>query len=390
MADHYVTCWGSGDAAEGYIPTPIAGISTAIKVESGDNFACALLRDSTVACWGANDFAQLGDGTHKDRPILPAPVRLGPPAFSGVSDIAVGSSFVCALKADDHTVWCWGSNGAGQLGNYTVPLSGVPHIDFAQPIQVVFHDDMSGNPPLQNVVSITAGSSHACAMFANGEVDCWGLNNYRQLGNNEATDDAVNSPIPVRVPLGTGWTEYAGYDVHGGGHHTCIRDPIGDGSFRVACWGDNESGQVGGRTGSETKTPIDVVWITGNDVIKAQNVVTGGDFSCTFALLNDGIDHGGIACWGANNYGQIGDMTVAKSPWPLNVFNAWGDIGGKVPDLAAGWEHACALIPDRTVWCWGSNVYAQLGTGSTDTNKNYVPVKANVDAPLFTDTFGDD
>ncbi len=387
MADHFVSCWGSGAAAHSFTPEPIAGISAAVKVVSGNNFSCALMLGSSVYCWGANDVAQLGDGTRIDRPVSPAPVKQGAADFAGVIDIAAGFAHVCALDIH-HTVWCWGSNSAAQLGNYTVPNS-TPHADFAQPIQVVFHGDTSSTP-LQNVASISAGDAHTCAMFTNGEVDCWGLNSHRQLGNGVATTDIVDSPIPVLVPTASGWTEYAGLDVQAGGIHTCIRDPAEDGSFRVACWGDNESGQVGGRTGAETPTPIDVEWITTNPVAHAQNLASGTDFSCSFALLNGDSGESGIACWGANNYGQIGQSAGAKSPWPLNVSNAWGDLGSQVPELSAGGEHACALLADGTVWCWGRNVYAELGTRASDTDKNYLPVQAQVDAPIFTDVLDGD
>ena len=145
MADFHVSCWGSSPVALGLTPLPVPGLDRAIKVVSGNNFACALLLDHTVSCWGDNSFGQLGDGTHTSRPNNPGPVLLGPKAFDNVEDLSAGDAHVCAVKGNDteagltRTVWCWGLNTSGQLGNYTVP-----HVDFRQPNRVVIRDDVHG------------------------------------------------------------------------------------------------------------------------------------------------------------------------------------------------------------------------------------------------------
>ena len=172
MADFHVSCWGSGGAALGLMPLPVPGIDKAIKVVSGNNFACALLLDHTVSCWGDNSSGQLGDGTYTARPSQPMPVRWGRNPLGDIADIAAGDSHACAVKGDDasRTVWCWGSNTARQLGNYTYTHDTVP-----VPIEVIIHDTVAGDPPLSGVETVSAGTLHTCALFAGShKLACWG------------------------------------------------------------------------------------------------------------------------------------------------------------------------------------------------------------------------
>jgi alpha-tubulin suppressor-like RCC1 family protein len=133
MADQTVQCWGdnsngelgtaAGAATVVPMPVAVAGLATVTAISAGREggyFACALLADTTVACWGQNNLGQLGNGTTTSSPT---PVAVS--GLSGVTAISSGNDFACALLADA-TVKCWGRNNEGQLGNGTTVNATVP------------------------------------------------------------------------------------------------------------------------------------------------------------------------------------------------------------------------------------------------------------------------
>ncbi len=124
-----VYCWGSNRSGEagiggyGDLPAPVMpvnGLSGVSAITAGDSHTCALLTSGTVWCWGANWYGQLGDGTTTNR-LTPVPVS----GLSGVSAIAAGYGHTCALLTSG-TVWCWGNNGYGQLGDGTLDYRTLP------------------------------------------------------------------------------------------------------------------------------------------------------------------------------------------------------------------------------------------------------------------------
>lgn len=396
LADQHVSCWGSGGAVNSVTPTPIPGINSAIAVKSGNNFSCALLSDRTVSCWGDNSFGELGDGTYNPRYLAPAPVMLGIHPFSDVQSIAIGSSHVCAVRTDT-SVWCWGSNTSGQLGNHNVP-----HTNFRQPIQVVIRDDVHGDQPLTGVGSVAAGITHTCALFSgNYQLACWGGNTFQQVGDDEATVDVVESPVAVGVhdSHGNPINYSAAFEVVAGGFGNCVI-PIDwlEPTIGIRCWGDNSSGQAGIMVGIKTPTPTPLTWITFKPLTITWNLAMGERFGCVQAQDQDGSDHISVFCWGSNNAGQLGNATIPNSPWPLVIKKASGQAFDyeEVRQVSAGWEHVCILTKDhgpdepQRVWCWGSNASGQLGNGSSNLDRNPVPSIANVDAPIFCDKFGGD
>lgn len=177
-----VNCWGSnffgelgdGTTRERLAATTTAGITDAIQLAAGDLHTCALRSNGSVMCWGYNHHGHLGDGTTTHRAI--------PVAVVGVSDatsIATGDAHSCAVRQNG-TVLCWGSNSDGQLGDGTTTVNRLT------PVTAVGVSD---------AVSMAAGGSHTCTTRANGAIDCWGTNNWGQLGN--ATDDPSSTPVLV-------------------------------------------------------------------------------------------------------------------------------------------------------------------------------------------------
>ncbi len=147
--------------------------------------------DASVWCWGDNSDGQLGDNTKTER-LTPVQVKGsgGSGTLSGVIEAASGETFVCAAKGDG-SVWCWGRNDKGQLGNNTTS-------DSLTPVQV---KGAGGSGTLTGAVTLAAGQKHACAVKSDRSVWCWGLNDKGQLGNNTTTNSSY--PVQVKGPGGS-------------------------------------------------------------------------------------------------------------------------------------------------------------------------------------------
>ena len=287
----------------------------------GSEHTCVVLVAGGVKCWGANFSGQLGDGTNLNRNT---PVNVSGP-LDGVSSVAAGSEHTCAVVASG--VKCWGANFSGQLGDGT-------NVNRNTPVNV---SGLYGGVSL-----VAAGSEHTCVVVAGG-VRCWGANFSGQLG--DGTN--FNRNTPASVP-GLPGTVVA---IAAGSAHTCAL--TSDGS--IWCWGANFSGQLGDGTNVNRNAPVHIAGLAGS----VADVAAGSEHTCA---LNRG---GGLACWGANFSGQLGDGTNAKRNAPTMIVHG---LSRGVSGVAAGSEHTCAVVSDG-VRCWGANFSGQLGDG-TNVNRS--------------------
>lgn len=186
--------------------------------------------------------------------------------------------------------------------------------------------------------AIASGSSTTCTLLDGGLVDCWGGNNWGQLGTGSTQDSQV--PVAVTGLMGVG-------AIAVGDGSTCA--VLLNGS--VECWGDNVQGQLGASTASNTFSSIPVT-VTGLANVAAVSV--GRGFACALGSNNT------VECWGGNAHGQLGDGTNSSASSPVAVTNL-----DQVMAIAAGSAHACALLSDGTIKCWGENNYGQLGNGTS-------------------------
>jgi alpha-tubulin suppressor-like RCC1 family protein len=331
-----VVCWGwntfgqLGDGTQIDKTTPVAvtGLTDAVAINSGFGHACALKANGTVACWGNNGTGQLGDGTQLNRTTTVA--------VTGLTDVAsftMGFGHTCAVKTNG-TVACWGNNFNGQLGNGTTATSTITVA-------------VTG---LTDAVAVSASISSSCALKANGSVVCWGGNTAGQLGNGGL---GGNRTTPVVVTgLADAVALTSGKDTNALSHSCALR---ANGS--VVCWGGNLNGQVGdGTSGNNKTTTVAVMGLTDTVAISA-----GVGHTC--ALKGSGA----IACWGNNFNGQVGDgNTGGISTNLVAVTTLSGNLTGTTA-VSAGYQHTCALKNDKTVACWGDNQYGQLGDGTTIT-----------------------
>lgn len=335
LANGTVRCWGvnnfgqlgDGTTLSRSVPTTVSGLSNVIAVAAGGSHTCALLVNGIARCWGVNGSGRLGDGTTVN--------RLTPVTVSGLIDavdIETGSAHTCALHSSG-TARCWGLNGSGQIGDGTT-------VNRLTQVQV---------GGFENAVNITAGGSHTCALLADGSAKCWGANQSGQLGISNTAPTNI-APTPV---LGGGGGVTA-RDIAAGRNHTCAVRANGT----VACWGSNDSGQLGDGTTTNRLTPVTVIFSLNNPLTNVVAIALGESHTC--ALVTVGVP----LCWGLNSSGQLGNGTVSSSPTPVGVLGLTNVVGIATAG-ALGSSHTCALRADGTVRCWGANGSGQLGNGTT-------------------------
>ena len=283
------------------------------KVAAGGSHTCAIKTNGSLWCWGNNLFGQLGDRTYTDRNT---PIQIMP---SGATSVSLGGSHTCAIKTNG-SLWCWGANGDGELGDGTNTAKNTP-------VQVM----SSG------VVSVALGYYHTCVIKTNGSLWCWGNNTSGQIG--DGTNIDKNTPVQI-MPSGVS-------SVSLGKDHTCAIKV--DGS--LWCWGYNYLGQLGDGANTSRNTPVQIM------SSGVSSVALGWDHTCAIKT------NGSLWCWGDNWYGQLGDGTNTNKNTPVQI------ISSEVSSVAAGGRHTCAIKQDGSLWCWGDNYYSQLGDG-TNKNKN--------------------
>jgi alpha-tubulin suppressor-like RCC1 family protein len=349
LANGTVRCWGKnsygqlGDGTTNPSPAPVAvsGVTKAVAIAVGDEHSCAVLGSGSGYCWGRNDQGQLGNGTTSTQPqTTPVQIVL-PSAPENLRLITAGAQHTCALRADS-TVVCSGSNEFAQVGNNTGPGGNVP-----APATVLA--DLAGTPPmpLTGVVAVAAGAHHTCTLLGNGEGRCWGRNDLAQLANN-STEGA-----PSKVAISVGSRQMvlleSAVGLAAGEHHTCA--VLAGGS--VSCWGYNASRQLGDRTTQNQSQPVTVL-----NLVNAIGVAAGASHTC--GLRADGT----ARCWGDNTYGQLGNGTTTARAIPAQVLGLTGAASGL--EVAVGGSHACGLVSDARMRCWGRNSSGQLGDGTAD------------------------
>jgi alpha-tubulin suppressor-like RCC1 family protein len=311
----------------------LAGVCRAGNVStvaSGNDHVCAIRGGGTVWCWGYNGWGQLGNGNTTSSLVLQQ--------VSGIStavEVAAsgGSSFA---RLADGTVVGWGLHyGAGELGD------GSMIVQRTSPVPVV---------GLRDIVDLAGGGwAHSCAVAATGQVWCWGWNQYATLG-----DGSTASRVAPGLVTGitTAVEACAGYT------HSCAR--LQDGSVR--CWGAiNAYGALGTGNTNNTLVPVSVVGIT-----TAVEIACGTHHTC--ARLANGT----VQCWGYNAYGQLGDGTTSTRYAPGLVAGltdaveiATGEDVWRGNQSGSAADRTCARRTNGTIQCWGYNGYGGVGDGTT-------------------------
>ncbi len=308
---------GDGTTTPRPSPVPVLNLLEVASVAGGTSHSLALRTDGTVWGWGSDCYGELGDGVQEPCPpsnFETAPVSV--PGLSGV--IAIAASDHSLALRNDGTVWAWGENQNGQVGDGT-------HNDRFGPVQV------SG---ISGVVAISAGNFHSLALKGDGTVWVWGFNWAASPPREEL------SPVPVSGLSG------AIAVAAGAFHNLALRS---DGT--AWAWGENGAGQLGDGTTQSRYTPAPVSDLTDVAAIAASTWQGGHNL----ALKSDGT----LWAWGFNGNGQIGDGTTENRLLPVPVSGL-----SEVIDIGANFQHSAAVQRDGTVWTWGRNTEDQLGDGT--------------------------
>jgi alpha-tubulin suppressor-like RCC1 family protein len=330
---------GDGSLLTRETPTLVTMVTTTnvVSLAAGGYHSLALLGDGTVVAWGENGNGQLGDGTHSwDHGLGPVQVL----NLRGITAIAAGYWHGLALRIDG-TVWAWGSNSYGQLGDNS-------QSERYAPVRV------SG---LTNVIAIAAGTEFSLALKGDGTVWAWGDNSYGQLGDGNGGGSAF-SAVPVQVSGLTGITAISG----GYQHALALKN---DGTVRA--WGRNDVYQCGvDSSGANELSPVQAGGLSGITAIAA-----GGWHSLALE------DNNTVWAWGSNYYGQSGTgSTDVNILVPLQVTGL--SAGAPVAALAAGENHSFAMKTDGTLFSWGDNEAGQVGVGIGTPTYEAAPVQVGV------------
>jgi len=325
LKDGHVETWGEntlgelgdGTTVSSSTPVTVSNIPTssgagATYVDDGKAFYIALMSDGTVWGWGNNQNGELGDGTLSNS-LVPVQVKFpqqgNPPDIIAIA-AAAGSSF--ALDSAGN-VWAWGDNRRGQLG-----LGTIGGTQTLPALNQNLKNDSVGDP----ITAISAGPSYAVALFSNGTVMAWGSNTNGQLGCGSCSTSPNPTPGVVHLtnlPATVVQISAGGNSRTNG--HVLVR--LANGA--VWGWGSNVNGQLGATPGAPVTTPRAIPGISG-----ATDVTAGG--SASGALVN-----GGVWMWGDDNLGQLGEGANPTQPWVPRA------IGLKANFLSAGSKHTASL-----------------------------------------------
>jgi alpha-tubulin suppressor-like RCC1 family protein len=294
-----VECFGKMEIDE----AAISQIKPVLLIDSGQHHTCMLEEGGTVYCWGANDVGQLGDPNETaDWRVTPKPV----PGIEEATFVWADGSGTCAIIRSS-VIRCWGSIGDGSMQESTTP---------------------SDVAVLPGALSVYFGWKHACALHEGGDVYCWGSNTDYQLGT---IQDALNySKEPMKVP-GISGAVYLAV----GHHHSCalLMDQT------VRCWGSAQYGQLGNGTFDTHGLPGMVVGLS-----KVVRLEVGDGHSC--AVLEDAT----VWCWGWNEVGQLGDGTLNNREKPVKLTSVSG-----VGEITTGDADVCVKKTKGDIFCWGES-----------------------------------
>ncbi len=335
---------GAGNRESSSVPVRVMDGVTAVSL--GNGVSAALKTDKSLWMWGSNYHGQLGTkgsgdvniggGNNADHAskhyIHTTPVKV----MDDVASVQAGSYYTAAIKTDG-SLWMWGDNQYGHIGNGAQGdrTDRYDYIYQTEPVKIM--EQVS-------CVTFNEDAHTVAAVRTDGSLWMWGSNFYGQLGSGSTTD----SGVPIKVLDGVaavdlGWSRTAALKT--------------DGSLWT--WGWNESGRLGNGSTVDAHLPVKIM-----DGVAA----IGGYQDQAAALKTDGS----LWTWGWNYYGQLGNGSTENSAVPVKVLDQVSAVSGHQGSMLA-------LKTDGSLWAWGWNYYGQLGSGSTENST--VPVQIRLDAP---------
>ena len=330
-------------------PVKVVGEHKFSKIDIGGSNSCAIETSGELYCWGWNFYGALGVGRDDSDyaadgntyvgggfKMSSTPMRVSIPGTVQVTDISIGEYFACAITSTG-SVWCWGENEYGKLGDGTEE-------DSNSPVRVEI-------PSSLTAISISAGEHKACAVLSDKNAYCWGsyssFEPYRYYL--EEVDYRVN-PELVEVPGGRGVSS-----ISAGGEHSCLTTIDG----LVYCWGNGESGAIGDGAKVDRFTPTKAL-LPSNEF--AISVEAGWWHTCAL------MESGKVYCWGvhpgadpsgtSSDYGNMHSMPYEiDTPGTLTAL-----------EISSEWRHSCAIFSDNNAYCWGYGGWGNLGSGGFESS----------------------
>lgn len=379
-------CWGEGGKGQlgnglnlnSSVPVAVLGEQWK-TVQAAYLYSCGIKEiDNSLWCWGANAHGAWGNGREANGSTSPVIVD----STGRWRSLSLGSNHACGVQASDSSLWCWGSNYAGQIGN---SANSYP--------SRIWNDGWPPKFPEPQLVSIdpwtkvSASGYHTCGVKEEGSLWCWGKNDEREAGPGVNDADILQ---PQRLDSKTDWKDVSG---------RCAVDSAND----VYCWGGTANGEIGNGVDYYVSEPKFVLngkgwkdvsagyghscainqdgqlWCWGYGWLGALGdgehrghvapapIGAGGDW----AMVTAGVMHscgqkvdGRLYCWGRGHHGQKGTGENWYSPSPRAVAGdgVWREHAGR-------YQHVCGIQTDGSLWCWGDNSSNQLGVGGTS-NQN--------------------
>ena len=341
VGDDFYSGLGDGNIGYQLSPTTVSAFTGVTSVSSADDGYHSLVvkSDGTIWAAGYNNDGQLGNNNLVNSNTF-AQVTTSSGYLTGITAAAAGAYHSLAL-ASNNTVWGWGYEAYGQVGN------GVATSYVLQPAQVV---NSSGT--LTGITFVSAGEYHSLALRNDGTVWAWGYNAFGQLGNNTTTNS--NKAVEVLNSSGTPLSNIVA--IAAGENHSLAVDSSGN----LWAWGYNAEGQLGDGT-TTNHLEAEQINLSGTTVTQ----VAGGGFY-SLAITSTGT----VLAWGANSYGELGDGTTTNRLTPVAVQNLTS-----VASISAGQYHSLATETNGTVWTWGYNNCGELGNGTFDLNNHSSPAQ---------------
>ncbi|MDR1033065.1 MAG: IPT/TIG domain-containing protein [Candidatus Nomurabacteria bacterium] len=360
---------------------------TGTGLETGLNFTqiavgvahtCGIASTGSVYCWGGNSNGQLGDGTNTSQ-SEPVKVKTAAddagsalPANIAATAVVAGTQHSCVLAGND--IYCWGYNPDGQLGNNTTTDSSLP-----VKVQKTTDNPSSMLPGDVTVTAMDSGAHSTCVVASDNNIYCWGWNLNGQLGNNGTAD----SPIPTRVRRSN---ESATFELPSAASVSIVSLSVGASHACVVasdnnayCWGGGYYGQMGDNTRYSTTTyPVRVYKNSDNasSALPASATLTAISASQRHTCV---LASNEVYCWGNGSYGQMGNGTsVLYNTLAKRVLKTSDNASSALPDgvtierLVSTFGGSCVLASDNNIYCWGYGVYGEMGNGTAIFNNLYV------------------
>ena len=307
------------------IPVKVNNSSSTLPEKSvkyvalGTYHSAAITKYGSLYMWGYNNYGQLGNGSSGNYEKSVSPIKI----MENVAAVSLGAWHSAAITKDG-SLYMWGENSDGQLGNGSTT-------NRSTPVKI-----------MENVATVSLGAWHSAAITKDGSLYMWGYNNYGQLGNG-SSGNYEKSVSPIKI------MENVAAVSLGAWHSAAITK---DGSLYM--WGENSDGQLGNGTTNNLTRPQRIA-------VNVQSVELYGSY--TTAISKDG----GLYTWGYNLNGRLGNGTTTNSYTPIKIMsNVVSSAGG---------SHTIALKKDGTVYTWGTNVYGQLGNGNNSNQTSPVAIK---------------